>query len=166
MKTTKLETIIELHKNAEVARAMGMKITVDQIMGWGPCPEYPRERVEGLIGDGKTVDELLELEIPINDRVWGVCHAIPVESAVACAIACAERVLLVFEAERPGDDRPGQWIEAAQSYAVYASYAAARASDASDAAYAVSYAADAAVYAGRAAKDAGWVLELLKKFRC
>ncbi len=46
------------------------KITVSQIMKWGPCDRYPKERVRELIGRGKTLLEILYLYIPVRDRLW------------------------------------------------------------------------------------------------
>jgi len=74
---------------------------------------------------------------------------------VTFAADCAARVLPLFEARFPDDDRPRKAIEAARSgdadaaYAAYAAYAAACAADAADA-----YAAAYAVYAANAARAA------------
>jgi len=44
------------------------KITVEEIMKLKPC--YTEKKVESLIGSGKTPLEILDLEIPKNDKVW------------------------------------------------------------------------------------------------
>jgi len=106
---------------------------------------------------------------------------------VTFAADCAARVLPLFEARFPDDDRPRKAIEAARSgdadaaYAAYAAADAARAAYAANAAYAAyaaayaARAADAAVYAARAvdaayaarAKESAWqgrhLLALLRK---
>jgi hypothetical protein len=87
------------------------------------------------------------------------------EIAVTFAADCAERVLPIFEARFPDDDRPRKAIEAARSsdaYANAAAYAAnaaaayaANAAHAAHAAHAAgAYAADAAAYAAYAAAHA------------
>jgi hypothetical protein len=73
---------------------------------------------------------------------------------VTFAADCAARVLPIFEAKFPDDDRPRKAIEAARLGAVAA--AAARAADAANAAYAhaAAYAAANAAYAAAAAANA------------
>ena len=44
------------------------KITVREIMKFGPC--YSEEKVRGLIGEGKTPLEILDLDIPKSDKFW------------------------------------------------------------------------------------------------
>lgn len=109
-----------------------MLITVDQIMNFcpAPCAEYPRERVAELIGDGKTPLEILDLDIPIQDRFWVLFREaiIPARELRLMATYAAS-----YDASRDASD------------AAYASYAAASAA-ARDAAY--------AVYATYAVRDA------------
>ena len=58
-----------------------MIITVKKIMSWGPCqPDYPEEKIRGIIGDGKTLLEICDLNIPIEDKIWILFHG---ELAVA-----------------------------------------------------------------------------------
>ena len=46
------------------------KITVREIMELKPCSDYPEEKVKVLIGGGKTPLEILDLDIPKNDKFW------------------------------------------------------------------------------------------------
>jgi len=46
------------------------KITVDQIMSWGPCPDYTESRVSEIIDDGVTLLDALYLNIPDGDILW------------------------------------------------------------------------------------------------
>ena len=57
------------------------KLTVKKIMSMYPCYKYTEELVTKLIGDGKTLSEILELPIPRTDRFWVVLHSnvIPVK---------------------------------------------------------------------------------------
>jgi len=107
----------------------------------------------------------------VSDTLWVAYRVIgePARVALApfireCVLrACdyAERVLPVFEAQRPGDDRPRKAIEAARACAAgtigerEARKAAAAAADAADAAAAAA-AADAAAYAYAADADAAY----------
>jgi hypothetical protein len=49
-----------------------MTFTIDQILGWKPCEDYPRKRIEGLFSgrESITAEELAELDIPIEDKIW------------------------------------------------------------------------------------------------
>jgi len=49
-----------------------MKITVDMVMGLGPCSRYPRARVEKLWSgrESLTPTEVKELPIPAADIEW------------------------------------------------------------------------------------------------
>ncbi|MBD3306700.1 hypothetical protein GF348_09995 [candidate division KSB3 bacterium] len=78
-----------------------MKVTVDKIMSAGTCMGYPRERVEELVGDGVTVDELAELDIPILDRLWTMIYCVlDSEQALLFALDCLERISLYRQAAR------------------------------------------------------------------
>jgi len=55
-----------------------MKITTEMMMAKKPCPEYTEEKVSAILGDGKTLAEILELkEVPAKDRVWAVVQFLP-----------------------------------------------------------------------------------------
>jgi hypothetical protein len=49
-----------------------MTLTVDQIMSYSPCLTYPRSRVKALWAGrpSLTLLEILDLDIPAEDRVW------------------------------------------------------------------------------------------------
>jgi hypothetical protein len=48
-----------------------MKITAEQIISWEPCPRYPAALVRELVGDGVTVEQILETnEISHDDKMW------------------------------------------------------------------------------------------------
>ena len=98
-----------------------MLITVDFVMGNFPCPEYTRERVASLLGDGKTLLECLRSDaVPAKDRIWlatrkGACSE-RVQRLFACW--CADQVLPLFERAYPDDDRPRIAIQAATANAM------------------------------------------------
>jgi len=64
------------------------KITVKQIMAWGPCAEYPDSRVQELIGRGKTPFEILGLNIPLQDRLWVLLHKEIVPESLLHLLSC------------------------------------------------------------------------------
>ena len=69
------------------------KITVDDIMALRPCGEYPRERVEWLLGgrDYLSLIDILGLDIDSGDRIWSTLRLIPVDLAVEFAEDCSLR---------------------------------------------------------------------------
>lgn len=71
--------------------------------------------------------------------------------AVRIAVACAERVLNLYESRHPGDDRPRKAIEAARAWNAHPSEETRQAAYAAAAA---AYAAAAAAYAAAAAAAA------------
>jgi hypothetical protein len=57
-----------------------MNITVDQIMEWKPCKDWPRVRIEKLFGGRGSIPlvEILEcMGLFEFDRIWVGCHALP-----------------------------------------------------------------------------------------
>ena len=118
------------------------KITVAQIMEWNPCGDYPEERVKKLIGRGKTPAQILDLDIPAEDRLWVVLREDIIPRLELGLLACdfAAQVLPIWLKNYPNDNRVANCIKVARQYwrgeasdaASYAARAAARA--ASDAA--------------------------------
>jgi hypothetical protein len=95
-------------------------ITVDHIMSREPCVEYPKSRVQELIGDGKTPVEILKLPISTEDKLKFVLHNDILSQRILRLFACmcAERAL---ERERNlgREPHPDSWraIEIARKYA-------------------------------------------------
>ena len=129
-----------------------MKITVDQIMAWGPCSPYTDARVRELVGDGLTPREIAALDIPPEDRFWALTNLLDERDCRLLACDIAESVV-----HFTGDDpRCVDAIRISRRYAfgladhdeLSIARAAARAS-ACDATW-------AAVDAARATADAAW----------
>jgi hypothetical protein len=69
-------------------------VTVDAVMAAEPCHEYPRERVEALVGDGLTPREVAGLDIPVEDRLWTLIFIVLDDrSRRELACDCVERAL-------------------------------------------------------------------------
>jgi hypothetical protein len=152
------------------------KITVKQIMAWGPCEEYTESRVQELIGCGKTPFEILGLNISLQDRFWVLLHKEIIPESLLHLLACdfAEmvvqlnpdsRVQAAITAKRNWIDGEvtDEKLDAACAAARDAAWAArdaacAAARDAAWAAWAAACAArDAArAAASDAARDAAW----------
>ncbi len=154
-------------------------VSVDDVMELHPC--YDRARVESLWGKRKRLrlSEIAGLDIPPEDRIWAIVRLVDRKTWVRFALACARRVLPLFERKRPGDKRPreccdtvGLWLrrratdEQARAAAANA-FAAANDADAAFAAAAraaappevraalgnAAFAGSAAAYAADAATD-------------
>ncbi len=137
---------------------MKKKITTEFIMSHGPCPDYPRSRVDQLIGSGKTPLQILNLDIPATDRVWVMTRSgiLTHSELVQFTINCAERVLEDFESRYPSDKRPRVAIETAKKWLrnPTSAYAAAAAANAYAAAAANAYADAAATDNANTANNA------------
>ena len=70
-----------------------MKITVDQIMAWGPCSPYTDARVRELVGDGLTPREIAALDIPPEDRFWALTNLLDERDCRLLACDIAESVV-------------------------------------------------------------------------
>jgi hypothetical protein len=161
------------------------KVTIEDIMSWGPCDTYPRERIKKLMGRKKyvTLNDIwkAKLDEPY-DYFWLILREefISERNLHKIAIYAAKLVLPIFEEKYPDDKRLRQAIEAKKKWlrgkisdeelniasdtAWAASYAAWTASDAANdvawaAAWAASYNARAAAWAVAryAASYAIWV---------
>ena len=89
------------------------KISVDQIMALNPCPDYPRARVEKLIGDGLTLVEFCDLQGPSDqDKLWLLFRVMPKVDVVEVLCRIAESVLPIWERRYPGDARLRDCIKA------------------------------------------------------
>jgi len=140
-----------------------MKITVDQIMEWEPCPPYTDARVRELVGDGLTPREIAALDIPPEDRFWALTNLLDERDCRLLACDIAESVVHLT-----GDDPrcvDAIWVSRRYAFGLAdhdelsIARAAARASacDATWAAVAAARAtADAAWAAARATADAAW----------
>ena len=98
-----------------------MRVSVDKVMSWEPCVEYTLERVTKLFGKRKTVSALniLDMDIPPEDRLWAVLHEELIPAPTLHELACrfAESAL---RAERKAgrDPDPRSWaaIEAKRAW--------------------------------------------------
>jgi len=171
------------------------KITVDNIMAKKPCEEYPRERVEELWG-GKntlTLTEILDLDIPAEDRIWAVTRFLPKEENWQFARWCALQVTHLWDCPdvvkqylETGDKSirdaaceaawnatlNAAWLaawnaaDAAQAAAQAAAWNAADAADAADAAHAAAAHSAAAHAAARGEERQKQIEKLREMLEC
>ena len=73
------------------------RYTASEIMALNPCDEYPRERVEALIGDGKTAREIASMDIPVDDRLWALIGLATPRTARLFAARCATDALILAQ---------------------------------------------------------------------
>ena len=58
-------------------------------MRFGPCEEYPRERIESLLGKKPvTALDILMLEIPDDDKLWAVTREEFIDESILHEYAC------------------------------------------------------------------------------
>ena len=160
-------------------------LTTDMIMEKDPCVEWTRERVERVIGEGKTLLEILSMEdIVIKDRIWCATRFMSdtknKKFAVWCARQCKTKVKEIIEyintiekfyegkatqEELGVADRVAEW-EADRAVDKAAELVADRAADsargntADNAAYRASYrAADNAAHNQMRRKQIKWLKE-------
>jgi hypothetical protein len=138
-------------------------VTVDDIMSFGPCKEYTREKVEALCGRRKKITALDVLKEDIHnvDKGWLILRPELMEDTDLHAIglyAASKIALPIWLKYYPDDNRPAEAIRIKKLWlkgkATDVELAAARAA-ARDAAWAA--AEDAARDAAwAAARDAAW----------
>jgi len=58
---------------------MKAEYTVDDVLGWDPCPDYTREYVTKLFAGRQTVTvfDVAEMDIPKIDIGWALGHMMP-----------------------------------------------------------------------------------------
>ena len=158
-----------------------MRITLPQVLAFGPCRKC-RDVKDG--GDGaarrwfdkrrwvRHTTVLRDTSLPAADRVWLGVHLLTPRGRQQFGADCIERRavytehrVVVFEAARPGDDRPRRALEATLAVAtalrggdaakIEAACAAARkAATAARTIYGTTYGAYGAPYAAAAADNA------------
>jgi hypothetical protein len=90
-------------------------ITIEQIMSWYPCDEWPESRVRSVVGDGIALLDLLQREdVPVDDRLWVLTRrdATSEHNQRRVALSAARFSLPIFERHHPDDKRPRQAIAA------------------------------------------------------
>jgi hypothetical protein len=73
------------------------KVTIKDVLSWAPCEEYTEERITKLFAgrESLTVADILELDIPYEDKLWAALREelIPAPILHEFACRCAEEVL-------------------------------------------------------------------------
>lgn len=90
------------------------RATIDDLLSWRPCPDYPARRIRELAGDAISFTALGVLrreDIPTKNRLWVVLRP-EMLGALFVPAACdiAAHVLPVYEAAYPNDMRPRRCI--------------------------------------------------------
>ena len=153
---------------------MQKRVTVDNVMWWGPCPGYPRKRIEGLFAGRETLGwrEIAALDLPAADPLWWLLRPEFLSARRLHLLACdfAEAVLPLADDPRSAEairvkrlwvdgQATDEELAAAGKAAREAAREAARVA-AREAAEAAARAADwdaSEAAAARTAGDAAWV---------
>jgi hypothetical protein len=98
-----------------------LSITIDDLMSWNPCAEYPKARVNELFAGAERVTtlDILDWDIPAKDRLWGVLHEELIPAPLLHELACqfAEHALVrEREVGREPDTRSWAAIEAKRAW--------------------------------------------------
>jgi len=147
-------------------------LTVADVLRMRPCgmddDGYTPARVKELWAgrESLTLLDVLDLDIPIADRLWCVLHAVDRRTRVLLACDYAGHVLPIWEARHPDDMRPRATLETCHRWldgeatddeliaVARAAYTSAAHAAAACAAYAYAYAATAYAAAASAASAA------------
>ena len=136
--------------------------TLKEIRSHSPCTEGWETLLEHL-GKSPTAAKTCDAPVPLltvlesngmDDALWVLDNCINPHICRLFAADCAERVLHLFESERPDDDRPRKAIEVARN----TNATDRERADAGDAARAAAWAAAGAA-AGDAARAAAWAAQ-------
>ena len=160
-------------------------LTTDMIMEKDPCVEWTRERVERVIGEGKTLLEILSMkDIVIKDRIWCATRFMSDTKnrkfAVWCARQCKTKIKEIIEyintiekfyegkatqeevgvAKRVADSARGNTGDIVAYSAAVSAAGSARGNTADNAAYRASYrAAENAAHNQMRRKQIKWLKE-------
>ncbi|MDO9530369.1 MAG: hypothetical protein Q7J27_14595 [Syntrophales bacterium] len=68
-----------------------MIVTTKKLMSKKPCEKYTKAIVSKLLGKGKTLLEICDLDIPAKDRIWAVTKFLDDTTNRTFAIWCAKQ---------------------------------------------------------------------------
>jgi hypothetical protein len=75
---------------------MGM-VTIDQVIRWRPCSDYPRKRINSLFAGRESLswEDVVGLDIPTEDKLWALLREDFIPDRELHLLACdfAEKVL-------------------------------------------------------------------------
>jgi hypothetical protein len=97
------------------------KVTIEDVMRWGPCARYTEERLLKLANGREALSalEILDLNIPSEDKLWAVLREdlLPASLLHEFACMCAETALLKErKAGREPDTRSWKAVEAKRKW--------------------------------------------------
>lgn len=95
---------------------MCFRVTVEDIMAHNPC--YSEEELRLYIGNGRTIEELPTLPIPVSDILWVLhtCDMLPVKQLLLLSADFAEEVLPLWKHFYPYDIRPMELLLVKKGY--------------------------------------------------
>ena len=138
-------------------------VTIDQVMRWRPCLDYPQKRINSLFSGRESLswEDVVALDIPTEDKLWALLREdfIPARELHLLACDFAEKVLHLTDDPRCAEAIRVKrlWVDGKATYEELAAALAAARAAAWDAARDAARAAardaarDAALAAARAA---------------
>jgi len=95
--------------------------TVEELIDWSPCEEWPEERIRDAAGDRDpwtALDVLAMEDVPAADRLWVVLRKELIPTPILHELACrfADEVLPIYERKHPDDSRPRAAIAAKRAW--------------------------------------------------
>jgi hypothetical protein len=95
---------------------MMLSVTVDQVLSWEPCEEYTRARIEELFAGRETINvhDVLEMNIPDEDKLWAVLREEFIPAKILHEFACWVAAIALHkerESGREPDERSWEAIE-------------------------------------------------------
>lgn len=78
------------------------QILLSEFLAWNICGTYSSERISELMaGESITAQDLRNLDIPEQDRLWALINAMTLESQLQLAAAVIERMLISNSISNP-----------------------------------------------------------------
>ena len=72
-------------------------VSINQVMGWRPCPNYPQKRITELFAGKEFLswEDVVALDIPTEDKLWALLREDFIPDRELHLLACdfAEKVL-------------------------------------------------------------------------
>ena len=137
-------------------------VTIDQVMRWRPCSDYPQKRINSLFAgrESLSLEDIVALDISTEDKLWALLREdfIPARELHLLACDFAEKVLHLTDDPRCAEAIRVKrlWVD---GKATYEELAAAR-DAARDAAWA---AARAAAWDAARAAQLAMTVEVLRR---
>ena len=141
-------------------------VTIDQVMRWRPCSDYPQKRINSLFAgrESLSLEDIVALDISTEDKLWALLREdfIPARELHLLACDFAEKVLHLTDDPRCAEAIRVKrlWVDGKATYEELAAARDAALDAARDAAWA---AARAAAWDAARAAQLAMTVEVLRR---